>query len=140
MIQVKSYPLSKDCNLVVTRPRFYDVKYTQVYIKCNNIQPNGSIIDLPVSPPLDKSFQIFQVHMVCESAKAEYSLHTKPYLKCSMTDWLFKHTTTEKDEMLNEVWIVKPDNICVPPYLYFSFKELSGSNPGKVSFEVRLTN
>lgn len=139
MLWQKSYPVSPKCNLVITKPRFFDVRYTQAYLKLHDIGANGAVLDIPISPPLARTFQIFQIHMVCESSRAEYSLHTKPYDSCNMTDWIFKGIANEKDEWLQEVWIAKPDNICNSPYLFFSFKELAGEDPGRISFEFRVT-
>lgn len=140
MLQMQGYVLHPNCNLLVTRPRFYDVKYVQLFFRLHNVGANGSVLNIPISPPLERVFQIFQIRMVCESARSEYSIHMNPYSECRAVDWLFKHTTEENDETFNEVWIVKPDNICVAPYLYLSFKELSGTDPGMISFEMRITD
>lgn len=138
IIQSSSYPLTNRSNLVVSQPSFYDVHYVQVYINLWNVKAKESVLDIPVGPPLPRTFQIFQLRSTCESTESEFSLHTAPYKKCKATDWIFRCHLNANDEMNQETWLIKPDDRVVTPHLYFSFKELAGANPGLVRLEMRI--
>ena len=125
-LQLKSYAVTDKCNVVITRPRWYDVKYVQAIINLKDVAANEAVLDIPIGPPLTRAFQIFQIRMISESTKAEYALHINPYRKCDKVDWIFHCVTNAQDEMLQETWLFKPDSICDEPYLYFSFRELAG--------------
>lgn len=137
---IRSYRLSPRATLAVTSPRFYDIKYIQAYINLWAVKPNEEVLDIPIGPPLPREFQIFQFRMTSESPETEYSLHVKPYNQCEAVSWIFKCHLNANDEMMQETWLVKPNNRSVMPYLYFSFKELAGVNPGSIRLEMRMTN
>lgn len=136
---INSYTVHPKCNVVLTRPRFFDVRYTQVYLNLKDVIANEEVLDIPIGPPLSNMFQIFQIRMTCESPEAEYALHTRPYADSDMNNWIFKCLTDTQDEMLQETWLVKPDSICDIPHLFFSFKELAGIHPGNIRLELRIT-
>lgn len=137
---IRSYYLSPRATLVVTAPRFFDVKYVQAYINLWNVKPNESVLNIPIGPPLPREFQIFQFRMTSESPSTEFALHVKPYEECEAINWIFRCNLNANDEMMQETWLVKPNNRSVIPYLYFSFREFAGVNPGSIRLEMRITN
>lgn len=137
---IRSYRIHDQATLVITSPRYFDIKYVQAYINVWGVPANGSLIDVPIGPPLPDNFQVFQFRMTSESHATEFSIHAKPYEKCKAIDWLFRCQLDHNDEMCQETWLVKPDNSSLVPFLFFSFKELAGVNPGQIRLEMRLAN
>ena len=134
-----TYALHPKCNMQLTSERLFDVRYTQVWFNLYNLKPNIEVLDIPISPPLEETFQIFQIRMSSESYHCEWSMHRKPYAQCKVVDFLFKAETDKRDSMLQETWLVTSPARCEPPYLFLSYKELAGVDPGRSRFEIRVT-
>lgn len=136
---IRSHALLPNVNLTVTPIRFDSEFYNMVGITVTGIAASGSFLDIPIGPPLQRDIQIFQIRMTCDSPSCEWSLHTQPYGNCRSLDWIYKGVTDKADELMQEVWLAPYLNNAVPPYLYFSFKELTGVSPGLVRLELRIS-
>lgn len=139
MLDVASFSLTPNVTMTVTRPKMYDVKYTQVRIFAHNLGPGGSFLDVPIGPPLARIGQIFQIRMDSSSSLMEYAVHQKKYDDCTNPfDYVFYERVKDYSTILQEVWL---DFNCsrIQPYLYASFRELAGEDPVKACLEFRLT-
>lgn len=139
MMLPSSYAIHPNCTLVTTKQRYFDVRYCQVYLNLKGLSPGCAILDIPIGPPLARAFQIFQMRLTSHSSNCEWSMHTKPYAECSGTDWVFKAVSDNPDELLQETWLVPNCSQHITPYLFFSFKELGGKEPGNSRLEMRIT-
>ena len=137
-MSIRAYNLLPNASLTISPARFDCQRYVQAGIHITDIPASGMLLDLPIGPPLQPSLQIYQVHMTCESPSCEWSLHTRPYAKCKRVDWVFQGVTNLVDELIQEAWLVPHCSRAVEPYLFFSFKELSGVAPGSIRFEMRI--
>lgn len=137
-MSIRAYNLLPNASLTVTPVRFDSQRYVQVGVNISDIPANGVLLDLPIGPPLHPTLQVYQIRMTCESPSCEWSLHTQPYAKCRRIDWLFQGVTNLVDEQIQEAWLIPRCSRAVEPYLFFSFKELSGVDPGPIRFEMRV--
>lgn len=132
-------PISTICTMETTRQKYFDVRYSQVYFHLHNVQKKQTCVNIPIGPPLPRQFQIFQIRMTSESPSCEWALHTKPYYDCATVDFIFRCQTNQKDEMLQETWLVVNSRKCAPPYLFLTFIEKGDIMPGRSRLELRIT-
>lgn len=138
-MSVRSYEISPKVTFTVSPIRYDSEFYNMVSVFLSGISAGGSMLDIPIGPPLQRDIQIFQIRMTCESPECEWSLHTRPYANCQGVDWLYKGVTDKTDEILQETWLAPYLSESVAPYLYLSFKELSGKDPGRIRLELRIS-
>jgi len=138
-MSIRSYELFPNAILTISPIRHDSEYYNMASVHLSDIGASGSILNIPIGPPLQRYIQIFQIRMTCDSPSCEWALHTRPYAECQGVDWLYKGVTDKTDEILQETWLAPYLNRVTPPYLYFSFKELAGQDPGRIRLELRIT-